>query len=228
MAEEAKKDEEDLSIEEILSSIRDIISEDDEDDTPVSVPAVEETAVEPEPVVEDIMDVEETAEEAVETVADNADDNEDDEDDDDDDDDVMELTDPIEPVFAEDDDEEPSAEPVITPDDDFEDLADAFDEEIEEDKIDDQTAKAPKPSSEGLLSGSAAAASLGALSKLSKGSGIMSDESEHRSGGATLEDITKELLRPLLKEWLDENLPALIEKTVQKEIRRLSRSLDDE
>ena len=34
--------------------------------------------------------------------------------------------------------------------------------------------------------------------------------------GKTLEDIVKELLRPMLKEWLDQNLPSLTEKLVRK------------
>jgi len=41
--------------------------------------------------------------------------------------------------------------------------------------------------------------------------------------GLTLEDITKELLRPLLKEWLDTNLPSIVERLVQEEIIRVSR-----
>ena len=40
----------------------------------------------------------------------------------------------------------------------------------------------------------------------------------------TLEDVVRELLRPLLKQWLDENLPAIVEAQVQSEIERISRS----
>lgn len=39
----------------------------------------------------------------------------------------------------------------------------------------------------------------------------------------TLEDITKELLRPMLKAWLDSNLPPLVERLVRDEIERVSR-----
>ena len=42
----------------------------------------------------------------------------------------------------------------------------------------------------------------------------------------TLEDIVKELLRPMLKEWLDENLPGTVERIVKSEIRRLRDDLD--
>ena len=38
----------------------------------------------------------------------------------------------------------------------------------------------------------------------------------------TLEDLTRELLRPMLKAWLDENLPPLVERIVREEIGRLA------
>ena len=39
----------------------------------------------------------------------------------------------------------------------------------------------------------------------------------------TLEDLVKEMLRPMLKSWLDDNLPGLVEKLVKAEIERVSR-----
>jgi cell pole-organizing protein PopZ len=39
----------------------------------------------------------------------------------------------------------------------------------------------------------------------------------------TLEDLVKEMLRPLLKSWLDDNLPTLVERIVKAEIERVSR-----
>jgi cell pole-organizing protein PopZ len=39
----------------------------------------------------------------------------------------------------------------------------------------------------------------------------------------TVEDLMKEMLRPMLKAWLDENLPSLVERLVQAEIERVSR-----
>lgn len=41
--------------------------------------------------------------------------------------------------------------------------------------------------------------------------------------GRTLEDIVKEMLRPMLKEWLDKNLPTVVERLVEREIVRLTR-----
>ena len=39
----------------------------------------------------------------------------------------------------------------------------------------------------------------------------------------TLEDLVKEMLRPMLKSWLDDNLPGLVDRIVRAEIERVSR-----
>jgi cell pole-organizing protein PopZ len=39
----------------------------------------------------------------------------------------------------------------------------------------------------------------------------------------TLEDLVKEMLRPMLKTWLDDNLPTMVERLVRAEIERVSR-----
>jgi uncharacterized protein len=39
----------------------------------------------------------------------------------------------------------------------------------------------------------------------------------------TLDDLVQEMLRPMLKSWLDDNLPALVERLVRAEIERVSR-----
>lgn len=39
----------------------------------------------------------------------------------------------------------------------------------------------------------------------------------------TIEEMMREMLRPMLKEWLDENLPAMVERMVEQEIARVSR-----
>ena len=43
------------------------------------------------------------------------------------------------------------------------------------------------------------------------------------TGGKTVEELVKETLRPMLKEWLDQNLPQLVERYVEREIVRLTR-----
>lgn len=42
-----------------------------------------------------------------------------------------------------------------------------------------------------------------------------------RSGETSLEGLTRELLRPMLAEWLEANLPSMVEKLVQAEIARI-------
>jgi uncharacterized protein len=41
--------------------------------------------------------------------------------------------------------------------------------------------------------------------------------------GRTLEDLVREMLRPMLKSWLDDNLPNMVERLVRAEIERVSR-----
>jgi cell pole-organizing protein PopZ len=41
--------------------------------------------------------------------------------------------------------------------------------------------------------------------------------------GRTLEDVVRELLRPLLTDWLDRHLPAIVEEKVQAEVERIAR-----
>ena len=43
------------------------------------------------------------------------------------------------------------------------------------------------------------------------------------NGARTLEDMVMELMKPMLQSWLDENLPAVVDRLVQKEIDRISR-----
>ena len=86
---------------------------------------------------------------------------------------------------------------------------------------------APKPSApapktewrpmeqETLTSEPVANQAAGALSKL-MGSMLV-------SSGATLDDVVRELLKPMLKQWLDANLPQIVEAEVAKEIDRIRR-----
>ena len=43
-----------------------------------------------------------------------------------------------------------------------------------------------------------------------------------RSGETSLEELTRDLLRPMLAEWLDRNLPPLVERLVKDEIARIA------
>ena len=44
-----------------------------------------------------------------------------------------------------------------------------------------------------------------------------------RSGETSLEGLTRDLLRPMLKDWLDSHLPALVEAMVAREIERITK-----
>ncbi len=75
---------------------------------------------------------------------------------------------------------------------------------------------APQPR-ENLLSPSAAAEASAAF-------GVLANTILTSSGNArTLEDLVQELLRPMLQSWLDENLPPLVERLVREEIERVAR-----
>ena len=74
---------------------------------------------------------------------------------------------------------------------------------------------APDAGERGLLSTPAAAAVDSAFNALA--------HTVQVRDGRTLEDFISELLRPMLKTWLDENLPAMVERLVRDEIERVSR-----
>ena len=42
--------------------------------------------------------------------------------------------------------------------------------------------------------------------------------------GTSLEALVGSLLRPMLKDWLDANLPGIVEEQVRKEVERIARS----
>ncbi|CAM3202842.1 DUF2497 domain-containing protein [Asticcacaulis taihuensis] len=83
-----------------------------------------------------------------------------------------------------------------------------------------EPAPAPKPAaaapSVGLVSErteSIAASSFGALT-----SNLLVPHSDR-----TLEDVAKDLLRPMLQAWLDQHLPAIVEEQVRLEVERIAR-----
>jgi cell pole-organizing protein PopZ len=75
-----------------------------------------------------------------------------------------------------------------------------------------------------LLSGSAASVATGAFAKLSQAlQRTPEEESVADRAGRTVEQFIEDIARPMLKEWLDEYLPAIVERLVQKEIQKISR-----
>ncbi len=76
-------------------------------------------------------------------------------------------------------------------------------------------ASEPAPSV-GLVSPPAAAAATAAFGRLSGGMAMP-------AAGRTLEDVVRELLRPMLQQYLDENLPGIVQRAVDAEVARLAR-----
>ena len=75
----------------------------------------------------------------------------------------------------------------------------------------------PVPENPGLMSSDAAAASrerLAALSALR--------QREIPADAGPLEAVVREMLKPMLKDWLDEHLPAIVEQLVTREIARIT------
>ena len=73
---------------------------------------------------------------------------------------------------------------------------------------------------ERLVAPAAAAAAAASVGNLVRTLASERGTAVHR-GGPTLEDLVREELRPLLKAWLDANLPPLVERLVRSEIERV-------
>ena len=193
--------EQEPSMEEILASIRRIISDDNEQgETNEMQPAVEEVVAEEEEAkaLEEPLPVEETPAPTPEV----------DDDDDDDDDEVLDLTDmdaaDPEPLFEEQAYQAPvSASPAPTP------------EPVQ------PPTPAPVEEKESLVSTPQAVETMDEFSRL--GSKLYEDVQELPigNGAVTLEGLVRELVRPMLKEWLDQHLPITVERLVREEIERL-------
>ena len=176
--------EEEPSIEEILDSIRQIISDDDEEGAEEAALAEEAPAEEPSPVVEEPTEPEE---------------------------DVVELTDKVEEAPEPEPKPEPEPEPEPKPEPEIEEKPVEVEmRELEEDSLDSD-----------ILTDAAEAATYDGFEKLVRKTAV-----EHNC--ITLEEIVRTELKPLLREWLDDNLPTMIERLVQEELERISKSVLDD
>ncbi len=177
-------------MEEILASIRRIISE---DDAPADAAAPEpEAAAAPEPAPAP------AAEE------------------DDDKDEVLDLVDPIQPPVETHGDLDVFTSPAPAPPPMAAEPEPAYEPEPAP-----VFTPAPAPhlapaEPEALISAGAAGAAASAFGSLTAAIAMPKD-------GRSLEDVTRELLRPLLKAWLDENLPRIVEAKVEEEVARIAR-----
>lgn len=89
---------------------------------------------------------------------------------------------------------------------------------------DEPAVSTKKAESEALLSTGTASTTTGAFAKLSKAfRPTPVEESVADGAGRTVEQFIEDMARPMLKEWLDENMPAIVERLVQKEIQKIAR-----
>jgi uncharacterized protein len=68
-----------------------------------------------------------------------------------------------------------------------------------------------------------AAAALGSLARAAE-----RDPLDGVERGRPVEDLVMDLLKPMLREWLDQNLPTIVERVVEREVRYLSRRLESD
>jgi cell pole-organizing protein PopZ len=112
-------------------------------------------------------------------------------------------------------DEAPGTARALNAADDVLDLA-----EEEADEADAGTSTADElVSSE---SADAARQSLDALSAAVTSPAPAAPPAAIAAGGRTMEEVVMETLRPMLKQWLDTNLPGMVETMVAKEISRIT------
>ena len=85
-------------------------------------------------------------------------------------------------------------------------------------------------SGERLVSDAAAAAATATFAELARSMAQEPTSSGNMPLGAgrTLEDLVKEMLRPMLKDWLDRNLPPMVEHMVRRELDRMTRKAEGE
>ncbi|HYC99516.1 DUF2497 domain-containing protein [Brevundimonas sp.] len=201
------------TMEEILASIRRIISEDDAPaETATAAAAPPPPEPEPEPYIEAeaspaLMDETPSMQEPAAS-----------------EEDVLELTDTYEAPAAErvgDLDISP-AEPDLDP---F--PVEAVSESLfapEPEHPSDTTSHAAPSGYDTLVGDSAAASAASAFAGLA--SSLKKPEPMETSipSGPTLDELARALLRPMLKEWLDANLPGIVEAQVRKEVERIARN----
>lgn len=105
------------------------------------------------------------------------------------------------------------------------DLAPVADDEYAEEAapaLEPPSFEAPRP--EPIVSQDALASSRGSLNALTRMIGNSEPEATPAGDGKSVEAFVAELLRPMLREWLDAKLPELVEAMVAKEIARITNS----
>lgn len=214
-----KTPQEDPSMEDILASIRRIITDDETAEAPAEETSAKEVSAE-EAFAEEVF-VEEVSEAGEEADADAHGAQGDD---------VLELTQMVQDDGTTVDLTEENEAPV---DPEPEPEIDAAAEPEPELAPEPESEPEPEPeisaAVEALISEAASSASINAFSKLAEASVPEQPsitELKFSAQGHTVEELVVEMLRPMLGKWLDQNLPIIVERIVQKEIRKLVRQAD--
>ncbi|WP_321504198.1 DUF2497 domain-containing protein [Breoghania sp.] len=253
------------SMEEILASIRRIISDDDapqdnaagtdeaegdvdmaadmsqddldklfdSDGGDFDVDEVEmDAAVEEEPAEEEELAAEEEADKAFDMAAMEAEDE-----DEADTSDVLELT---EDLATEGDEDVPDMVEGLPDDTDTGDIAFVADEEAAEDDVVEEAFEEPAPKPEPVVAKAAyndykpVREDAGAVDPNERLVSDMTDSAVNSAfanlsntvltaNARTLDELVREMLRPMIKGWLDDNLPIMVERMVRQEIERVTR-----
>jgi cell pole-organizing protein PopZ len=99
---------------------------------------------------------------------------------------------------------------------------------VESDEVEEAEAPAPEEEAddEGLLSDSAASAAMASMSEV-VAAAKTTTAPPSIGDGRTLEDLAREMIAPELKTWLDQNLAPLVERVVREEIKKMVRRVED-
>ena len=175
------------TMEEILASIRRIISEDDAPPTAAAAP-------EPAPAAEFAPPPVPAAPPPLEE-------------------DVLELTEPVDPPRPE------PAKPQTYEATKYEETLGDLDVFSTHAAPPPPAKPAPAFAEEPLVGSYAAETSAGHFGALARTIAMPKE-------GRTLEDLVREMLKPMLRDWLDQNLSSIVEARVQAEVERISRRQD--
>jgi cell pole-organizing protein PopZ len=198
---DSNSDQQEPSMEEILASIRRIISEDgdeiaDGDDVKASEDTVAEAQApsdEPAPAAEP----------------------------EDPDDDILELTDVVEDEAAPEPESEAEPEPEPVSEPAPEPVAEPEPEPVREPEPEPEPVRPVEPvvADGRLVSDEVEQVSAATISGLTA---ALASSARIGDGDQTLEQLVKDVLRPILKEWLDANLPGMVERIVREEVERIA------
>lgn len=218
------KTQQEPSMEEILASIRRIISEDEpaKEDQAEAPPVEQDSDVEQES--EDVLELTEIAEDSAEEVASIPEPVEEPEDEPEDElaAEEIDFDAPVEPMAEEEIDFDA---PLAEPEDDLELREEA--EIPEELPVMAAPPVSVAPTIDYALIGEKPAGSTtGSLASLVAAVDRAEGGAQLGDANRTIEDLVKEVMRPMIREWLDENLPGLVDRVVRREIERLSRSAE--